>query len=68
MVAQGLADATLRQVLHVLGSRHADFRQPVRLLVVAPSPPAAVAGLSANAECRGDRGALSFQVLRPRSG
>lgn len=68
MVAQGLPDATLHHVLHVLGSRHADFRQPVRLLVVAPSPPAAVAGLSDNADNRGDRGALSFQVLRPGGG
>lgn len=68
MVAQGLADATLHHVLHVLGSRHADFHQPVRLLVVAPSPPAAVAGLSATADSRGDRGALSFQVLRPHVG
>lgn len=65
MVAQGLADAALRQVLHVLGSRRADFRQPVRLLVVAASPPAAVAGLSADASSRAD---LSFQVLRPRGG
>jgi hypothetical protein len=68
IVAQGLADATLRQVLQVLGSRQASWRQPLRLLVVAPSPPAAVADLPADAECHGDVGTLSFRVLRPRAG
>ena len=66
IVAQGLADATLRQVLQVLGARQAGWRQPMRLLVVAAAPPAAVAGLPADAECRAEDGTLTFQVLRPR--
>jgi hypothetical protein len=68
IVAQGLADATLRQVLQVLDARRAAWRQPVRLLVVAPSPPTALAGLSADAGSRAERGALSFRVLPPRGG
>jgi hypothetical protein len=67
IVAQGLADTPLRDTLRTLAACRTHFAQPVRLLVLAPSPPATVGpwqakGIAASA------GALTFQVLAPAAG
>jgi hypothetical protein len=67
IVAQGLADTPLRDALRTLAACRMQLAQPVRLLVLAPSRPAALAhwpaqGITASA------GALSFEVLAPAAG
>jgi hypothetical protein len=67
IVAQGLADTPLRDTLRTLATCRTHFAQPVRLLVLAPSRPAALGhwqaqGIAASA------GALSFQALAPAAG
>jgi hypothetical protein len=65
VVAQGLTDAALREAVRTLVARQPAFAQPVRLLVLAPSAPAALAAMSTADGASFSRGALSFQALRP---
>lgn len=68
IVAQHLADAPLRDALHVLAARRASLAQPVRLLVLAPSAPPALAAWPMVEAAPCSRGPWSLEVLRPTAG
>ena len=67
IVAQDMADAPLREALHTLAARRTHFTQAVRLLVLAPSRPAALAQWRADSGAI-SAGSLSFRVLVPPAG
>lgn len=64
LVAQGLAGAALRDMLRTLAARPSAWPRPVRLLVLAATPPAALAAATIADGPPFSRGPLSFQVLR----
>ena len=68
LVAQGLADTVLRDVLCTLTARRTAFLQPVRLLVLDAAAPAALAAASTPEGPPFSPGPLAFQVLRPAAG
>ena len=68
VVAQDPADAVLREAVRTLAARQPAFAQPVRLLVLAASAPAALAALSTPVGPPFRRAPLAFQAFRPTPG